>query len=314
VGVDLFFIISGFIMVYTTTRRTVTPIGFFRNRLTRIVPFYWFMTALVCALAISLPKLMAGTKYTLPHMVKSLFFIPYIREDGTIMPILFVGWSLNLEMLFYLFFAIAIISARPALRVLLTVSCLGILVALGYIFSSRLSPEARFLTQPIMLEFALGMVIGLMFERLPSSRRAGRIAVATILPIFVILLLVARYTLPGEWPFSALPAAVLVTTVLVAERSGHRINLPGVVLIGDASYALYLTHPFVTQSVIFGARRLHLLHFTWVPVLALLSLLMAVAVGIFSHLLIEKPLGRMVGKVFFKPRPASVMNGDGGKP
>jgi exopolysaccharide production protein ExoZ len=215
-------------------------------------------------------------------------------------------------MLFYLFFAIAIIFSKPSLRVLSTVFFLGMLVTLGYAFAAQMSPEVRFLTQPIMLEFALGMVIGLMFEKLPSSRRAGQIAAVSILPIFVILLLVARYVTWGGWPCSALPAAVLVVAVLVAERSGRRISLPGVVLIGDASYALYLTHPFVTQTVIFGARRLHLLHFAWVPVLAVLSLLMAVAFGIFSHLLIERPLGRILGK-WLKPAPAPVVIGDSGR-
>src|SRR5438270_9012352 len=75
-GVDVFFVISGLIMVVTTSGRKQTPQGFLRNRLTRIAPLYWAITLVVFALALVAPALLQSTTADAGQLLKSLFFVP----------------------------------------------------------------------------------------------------------------------------------------------------------------------------------------------------------------------------------------------
>ena len=108
-GVDIFFVISGFIMLVTS--RQTSPAEFMVRRLIRIVPLYWALTLLVSALLILKPELFRTTVVTAPFLIKSLLFIPYANpgHGGEVMPILTPGWSLNFEMFFYLIFCFVLI-------------------------------------------------------------------------------------------------------------------------------------------------------------------------------------------------------------
>jgi peptidoglycan/LPS O-acetylase OafA/YrhL len=310
-GVDLFFIISGFIMVYTTSRNPPSPSQFFLNRVLRIAPLYWFLTLLAFMAALIAPRLMGGTVADPVHLIKSLLFIPYAREDGLFRPILFVGWSLNYEMFFYLLFAAGLAIASVGKRVAIVVGGLVVVSLAGKIWQAELAPEAVFLIQPIILEFALGMVIGLGYARLPESRGAARLAVL-LAPVSLFLLLsAARWPLPGGGPLSSLPAAALVLSALIAERGGMKFDRPIVILLGNASYALYLTHPFVTQAATKVALRLGGLSPVTAPLWIAATMVMTVLVGILAHLWIERPLGgltrRWLGKGKRSPETASAM-------
>ncbi len=113
-GVDLFFVISGLIMVVTTAERPQSSYRFLRNRITRIVPLYWLITLSVAVIALIAPALLQSTTASLPQIVKSLAFIPYHRPDGVMQPVVFVGWTLNYEMMFYIIFAIGMLLPRTA--------------------------------------------------------------------------------------------------------------------------------------------------------------------------------------------------------
>ena len=76
-GVDLFFVISGFVMVHTTQKRPPSPSEFIRNRIARVVPVYWFMTLGVYGLALSAPRLLGATSGNVAELCKSLLFIPF---------------------------------------------------------------------------------------------------------------------------------------------------------------------------------------------------------------------------------------------
>ena len=97
-GVDLFFVISGFIIFYATHDAKLTPAAFLRRRVERIVPLYFFVIFAVTILAVTLPATF-GTPdwYTPRHIVKSMAFIAF--TDGE-MPVVYVGWSLEYEMYF----------------------------------------------------------------------------------------------------------------------------------------------------------------------------------------------------------------------
>ncbi|MDB5937705.1 MAG: acyltransferase, partial [Polaromonas sp.] len=113
IGVDIFFVISGFVMAMSTAR---LPAGnqtnwqaawiFMKRRLLRIAPLYWFYTLLKAALVLILPSLALRSSIDMQHLLASMLFIPALSPWGLVQPTLPVGWTLNFEMLFYVVFAI----------------------------------------------------------------------------------------------------------------------------------------------------------------------------------------------------------------
>src|SRR5947209_6965123 len=171
-GVDLFFVISGFIMVSSSERLFAAPGGakvFGWRRLSRIVPLYW------CAMVLLLIK-MAVLHKPMPDaasLVTSFFFIPWDTQGtGVPRPIYDLGWTLNYEMFFYTVFALCI-WLRRELAVALIAVLLSALTLVGLAFHPH-SPQLFFWMQPIVLEFVFGMAIALLLRNgfsLPKSAR-----------------------------------------------------------------------------------------------------------------------------------------------
>lgn len=295
-GVDLFFVISGFIMVHTTSRRVISPAAFLLNRVVRIAPLYWALTLAVFAVALAAPALLGTTQGDWGALFRSLVFMPYERADGSVRPVLFVGWSLNLEMGFYLLFALALTVADVGKRVALGVALLAVAVVLHFVVGDSMPIALKFLSQPILLEFAAGMVLGWLHPRLPGSRCAGRWAAAIGVLALPMLIAAAGWPSPDGWPMSLPPACVTVLAALVAEKSGLAIAWRPLQLLGDASYALYLTHPFVTQAWTLAAREVGLLCSFTAPALMAAATISAALVGIVVHHHLERPLGRLAAK------------------
>src|ERR1019366_571833 len=102
-GVATFFVISGYIMARILDPGSSSSSEFFfRRRLLRIVPPYWFFTICLFCMAYLTPQFMGATRANGLELLKSLLFIPFQKQDGLIQPVLFLGWTLNLEMCFYL--------------------------------------------------------------------------------------------------------------------------------------------------------------------------------------------------------------------
>ena len=106
-GVDLFFVVSGFVMVYIASPqfgKREAPVQFFVRRLIRIVPLYWLLTT----------GYIVAKSYPLAYIAASYLFIPAARPNGVLQPVILQGWTLTYEMFFYLLFAIAILLRRRA--------------------------------------------------------------------------------------------------------------------------------------------------------------------------------------------------------
>jgi exopolysaccharide production protein ExoZ len=284
-GVDVFFVISGFIMVYSSELLFGTRGGsseFLKRRLSRIVPLYWATTPLAIWLM------------TLPvdwnSLVGSYFFIPYRLPNGNMAPLNGVGWTLNFEMFFYSLFALSLFWRR---KVAVSVLCavLVSIIALGRWFQPSAAPF-QFWSDPIILEFGAGMLIALGYRRkicLPSALRW------CLLPAALIVIGVT----PGQhMPFSAyrfliwgVPAAVLVASVVLSRPRDLPDRHAAVIkLLGDASYALYLIHPLVGAIVLISwSRGLNRAPMIIVLLLALVFA-QAVAIGVFK--LFERPTTR----------------------
>ena len=164
-GVDIFFVISGFIMCFTTWNADRSPINFAIKRLARIAPLYYALTFGLFAVALLAPTLLSSTTASFEHLIKSLLFLPHMREDGQIMPILFLGWTLNYEMFFYVVFALALLIPKYTLHIVAVV--MTALVVSGFVFPAT-DTIARFYTNDIILEFVFGCLIFSAWRRWPE--------------------------------------------------------------------------------------------------------------------------------------------------
>jgi exopolysaccharide production protein ExoZ len=153
-GVNLFFVISGFVMVVTGTHLSAGD--FIRRRIARIVPLYWILTCVIVLRAIVAPNLFKNVVVTGPYFIKSLLFIPFANPAAgdTLKPILVPGWTLNYEMFFYAIFALLLLTSKH--RLILYTG----LVFVGLNLVRWIWEPESFYGQPIVFEFWLGMLIG----------------------------------------------------------------------------------------------------------------------------------------------------------
>lgn len=172
-GVDLFFAISGFIMLVTTWDKPIGPAEFIQNRLQRIVPLYWLATSLMVIAAIAAPAAFKSLQWDWEAVIKSLLFVPYysLSFPNEVWPVLVPGWSLNYEMFFYALFALALLVARNW-RVPVMVAALALLVVGGLIGHPRGALLVTY-TNPRLLEFAVGMILGRLWVMKKHPRQDG---------------------------------------------------------------------------------------------------------------------------------------------
>jgi exopolysaccharide production protein ExoZ len=288
-GVDLFFVISGFIMLYTCVGRFGEPKAasdFLVRRLIRIVPLYWLVSLLILGLALS--GLFYKSMVLSPGMVlSSLLFLP------TDHLLLGVGWTLQYEMYFYLVFALCLcfLTARSTIVVLP-------LILTGAIALSPVLPEGpvrSFFADPISLEFCFGLWLAyaLFHGRLPAIRPALAAVVGLAGILASVLLFPAEGTarLASSIRFLAwgLPALLIVFSALSLD------GIPGnagraLFFLGNASYSIYLTHAIVMTSYAKLIKTPAIA--ALLPPLAWIMLAGAVAiiVGSLTHLYVEQPL------------------------
>ncbi|MGI4731739.1 MAG: acyltransferase family protein [Janthinobacterium lividum] len=299
-GVDLFFVISGFIMIHTQTRRPLGASAFLLNRLVRVVPLYWSMTAVVFVVALSAPHLFGATRALTDEFVQSLLFIPFAKANGAIRPMLFVGWSLEYEMLFYLLFAAAIaMGARRIEHVAGLVSVALASLCLAGLMGHPKSAPGIFFSSPMLLEFVWGMAVGL------AVKRGWHVPAMLGLPLFLGC---AAVMLTQHWLLSDMmrsPAAGLVTglmlwTAISMElQGGVVVRAARVQLMGTASYSLYLIHPFVIQGFAKISDRV-----ANAPVsvaLTAIAVLVCVPCAVLCHRWLEVPLGSIM-HAWLRPR------------
>lgn len=284
-GVDLFFVISGFIMVHTTAGRDVRPLPFVASRLARIVPLYWLLTLAVFVIALTVPSLLGSTTASPDHLVKSLLFIPFEKGSGAVQPMLPVGWTLNYEMFFYGLFGVSLL-ARDAVRV--AVVCSSAIIGLVLIGQGAQpsSTIAAFYTAPIMLEFVMGMWLGVAsFRRARLSRgwAGALLAVASGVLVLGSLLYPAGERVLWAGP----PCAAIVWAAFSLEARGVALRNRLLQSLGAASYALYLSHLFITQGTAELGARLGLLDH---PATAIPLATLAAAAAGWCALALERPI------------------------
>ncbi|MET3855882.1 acyltransferase [Rhizobium sp. OAE497] len=283
-GVDVFFVISGFIMWVISDRRPVTPQRFLLDRLKRIAPSYWLVTGIMVAGAIA--GLFPNLQLSAGHLLGSLFFIP-VRSPSTgeIWPVLVQGWTLNFEMFFYVLFAGALFLPR-AWRLLFLTVVFGLFFAAGLIWDPQSAALATY-TRPIILEFLGGVFIAeLWLRRKVAGTSLGLACVGAALCGFA-----AIYLMGAEFDeFICGPLAMALVFGMVSLETGGSIGrVPVLTYLGDASYSIYLWHTLTISVAVKAAEILGL-----DGGLTLLGAIVGGTVtGVAAYELIEKPLRKI---------------------
>ena len=162
-GVDVFFVISGFIMVFTTAGRSVSTINFYQKRIVRIAPLYWSITSFMLAVLIIAPHVFQNSAFDLRHIIASYLFYPWIHPVKHVQePLVFPGWTLNYEMFFYFIFGILLNVRRLGPRIAaLSLTFVAIVACQGFV--SDPDSAAAFYSSSIVLEFVGGAALGYIF-------------------------------------------------------------------------------------------------------------------------------------------------------
>jgi exopolysaccharide production protein ExoZ len=318
-GVSVFFVISGFIMTYITREDSN---HFLVQRLIRIVPLYWLCTLPFVAVWFKGTG-RAWTDGSIANIAKSLFFIPYQDANGDIHPLLGVGWTLNLEMFFYAIFALSLAISRRWAPVLTCAVLIAAKIVHRQLGCSALFCE--FYAHDYTNFLIAGIVSFYIWKALEPRAFGRRWIIAPLAVMSVVIFLLWNVDPPfaaatQQWfPFSLdyLMPPMLVTSVLLLHSAQFQWKWRFALLMGDASYALYLTHTIVMEIYRVGRNKLV---GDQIAILDPKASLWAVAallvicslIGIVVHSRIELPILRSLRRKFVArtdsaiPRPEPV--------
>ncbi len=306
-GVDVFFVISGFIMFHTTQGgRSLSR--FWTDRAIRIVPLYWLALALVIGLWLVGEQPDGVKQIDAGDALAAFLFIPDVRADGVPYPVLDVGWTLVFEAYFYVVFGLTFFlrSQAASLKVL---TGLFVVLALVRLLTPGLPFALEFWFRPVTLEFVAGGMLAMLYRSdlldgapAPLLESLGRTAVW----IGVIALMVmgwrVGWRLNGEFELRliafGLPAMLIVLGALLQEKAGAVWRGELLLLLGAASYSIYLSHQFVIEGVeaILMAANIHVS--LGADLMAIgLGLLVAAVGGVAVHLFIEKPITQLLKRL-----------------
>ena len=311
-GVDLFFVISGFIIAYVAD---LDDRQFMTRRLIRIVPIYWVSTLAIFLLVVAFPHVFKTTSSSPGLLARSLLFVPdpamAHSEDGLPHPTLAGGWTLNYEMYFYVMFWIGLAIAKRWAGVI-AIAILGSVIAIVHLTDvDATSPVAHFYGYPIVIEFMFGLV-AFQIVRVVSRHPPSEAWKPVLRPVLVIgvaaglicLSFSAEIFGPGpRWFQSGLPSFVVVVCAVLLERVyDAKVANRAVVQVGDASYVLYLIHAYV----VFGVIRLVVGHRTFsepagqLATLALMAISALAAVAVYRYF--EQPMLKRLKALLLRPR------------
>ncbi len=289
IGVDIFFVISGFIMVYITWNRfgeSGEAIRFLMRRFIRIVPLYWIYTIFLSILLISVNHMFSDGKYfDITHFIKSLLFIPTYSPIGQMKPVLPVGWTLNYEIMFYLLFAVALLMSIGR-GILFLSGVLSLLVLLGYTIEID-GAVWKQSTSPLLVEFLVGCGIAVLIRK-GIYLNTSVATLFIILSIILVLSTVEYFLVDLHRAFRWGLASSIIVYCVVSIEKARKIQFRGLLsYLGDMSYSLYLSHIFSINLVGFVWGKIVGGHYS---LFILVAVCFSVLVGHISYQMMEKPI------------------------
>jgi peptidoglycan/LPS O-acetylase OafA/YrhL len=309
IGVDLFFVISGFIITYVANKYKGFDEGmhFLEKRFFRINPVYYIATAIFLGVSLLQHYLnqVHSENYfgqTISSLMDTILIFPTSENVKSFSPLLIVGWTLSFEWLFYLLFFTVILTSWKR-KIAALSGLILILIGIGQLLQPG-DLKLQFLTNPIMLEFLLGVLICqiyLQYQRIPVY---GGITLLSIGLISYLALLRFGYgnvwyylgAISGKASLSkfvlwGIPSACIVAGCIFMERNNLLMkiwNNKWLLLAGNASYSIYLIHYSALGlfSLLYRKTSLRLPP----DVMIWVQLAVALLISIGFYKLIEKPL------------------------
>jgi len=294
-GVDLFFVISGFIMVSVTrgySPSTAASGSFLYKRVSRIYPLYWIYSAAVLVVYFFAPNLVNAVQNNQVNIFSSFLLLP-----DTLMPLINVGWSLRHEMYFYLVFGLFLVFVHE--RTLpLAVVCWSFIVLVGWFTLGERNATFSLIFHPYTFEFILGTFVAFACNRrylklLIPAMIVGGAMFAIPFVFFAWSEQIALMVFEHPWWrlfFFGLPGALIVYGCVGLEMAGRWVAPRWLIAIGDASYSLYLTHVLVAS--VLGRVWVKLAFSGTLAQMVFLAMMFGgcIAWGLISYRCIEKPL------------------------
>lgn len=304
-GVDLFFVISGFIIYYSSLKlfQKENALAIFSyNRFSRVVPLYFLFTTLMVFVVVFMPSGVKEARFDIMQIVSSYTFIPYERYDGRIAPILSLGWTLNYEIFFYCLFSL-MIWMPPRRAAMSIIAILGGLSVVGLFLDAATPAALRFWTHNIILEFALGVGVGVAYERwgkrfAVSTLAALALGVGGMAALYALNLPDMFVNKPPRILTAGVPAACMIVAAVMLLPQNWEKGLPRwISALGDSSYSLYLSHRFVQRPIQIVLTRAPIDPAVLGPIYLFTAVIAAVIVGHIIYIVIETPLLRTMRKV-----------------
>ncbi len=285
-GVDLFFVLSGFIIAYVHRGDLGRPgrLGnYLYNRLTRIYPAVWIMTAFALAVyASGFGGAGKGGKLD-PESIAASFLL--LAQHGA--PLVNVTWTLTYEMFFYAVFAVIIVNLRAGLALLLLWQGAAAVLAITGV---NLGLSGYYL-RSICLEFSLGLACAWWLIRNPVPRRLWTAwALLALGALSFVAGMALNNTINWAPALCALGSAMLILALVRLEQSG-RIRVPAILVrFGGASYAIYIVHYSVITML--GVIIMHKLHLPVTDGLCLACAAVGITCGLVFDYAIDRPIQR----------------------
>lgn len=300
-GVDIFFVVSGFVMVLVSQGRfgdRSYVLEFLSRRAIRIVPVYWFFLTAMVALFVVAPTVAPQVYFSAPYAALSYLFVPIYTQVGY-HPVLGVGWTLNYEVFFYLVFGLLVVLSKWRAVAALWIVLIGFCLArLAFIPMPPTPTETFYVSpigfwgDPIVLEFASGALLGALYsDGFRLARRWGWFLSVAAIGLFAVAFPLHDHGVHRAFTYG-IPAALTVCmlTIVTSDKLTAFQWPQWSVRLGDISYSLYLSHIFVVGTAGFFIRKLGLGELVPWPVLAAAIYAVAIVVATVSYYLIERPL------------------------
>ena len=250
-------------------------------------------------------------------VLKSLLFIPALDANGDLHPVLGVGWTLDMEMFFYVVFAVALFAGKQIAPIL--ASLVLIIIKVLYVTGICTNNYFEFYSHPYVMFFIVGAMLNYAFIRLKDRVIPKKLAIILLLVAVAYLLF---YNLaPRDW-FPFLKGAIagyvcmyagptiLVGAALLCHSARIRCNWSTAILLGNASYSLYLFHPIIIEALRPAIPMWRVLDFSHNIFGLLAVFVIATLVSIVSYVYLERPFqkelrdfGKAVERFFRQSSP-----------
>jgi len=298
-GVNIFFVISGFIMVYSTRRDWAMPPAervkdFALKRLIRLVPLYYI--AIAATVAVSA---LNGSYYNPWHILTSLLFLPNLADPAStyMAPVVGVGWTLNCEAFFYVAFCASLLLSRR-IAPFACIAAIAVTVVLSGFLARHTTIEPwrsffQFYAFKNMFLFCLGVMFGIAYQYIPKQLgKYGTIASIALIALNISVASLSYLEISSaSWQvFSGVTVAAVVLFALMDETRTGLAGNKALLLMGNASYSIYLFHVLAIGGVIVLCDKAIA---SALPMIVLTSVI-GTAVGLIVHLRVEAPIIRLL--------------------